>query len=1028
MSDINITVNDEIVNIDVIDEPVLVNVVNSPGVPGAPGQGVPVGGTTGQVLAKNSNTNYDTEWVDVSGGAWGTITGTLSNQTDLQNALNAKFDDPTGDTTQYIAGDGSLVAFPITGQAGTLVREVRNVTGATITKGTVVYINGASGNKPTVAKALATSDATSAQTFGLIQADIPNNSNGYLVAFGDLDGLNTSAFAEGVQLYLSATTAGGYTSTKQYAPNHLVYIGVVTRQHVNQGRIEVRIQNGYEMDELHDVAAQTPSNNDGLFYNSTNLLWENKSIATALGYTPANAATTLTINGVTFDLSTSRTYTVGSVTGSGASGQVAYWTGTSAQSGSNNLFWDNASGFLGIGTNTPINPLHVVGSVIAIRASLANGDGCVISNDSTMSYFQALTAGNLVRDFNIAGKEIIFRSGSSSYSERFRLFSTGNLGIGTGSTDGGQRLQVQGTTLLNGNVTFSSATGMFWDAANSRLGIGTNAPAVTLHMAGISHVGAATTLLLQPSGSNPYIASSGSNSFGVRCSAGVDFANYNGTTIWARVANTGNFIINSSGDSGERFQVSGNAKVTGNLQVNGYLFAGIPSIFPSTDLGNTINTGSGGVFIGYTSGPTYTAAPSVTLGKPIGFSNTHTSGEMQMVVSTGSYAPTSGTGTFIYHTIRGTINQTGGANGITRGLYVNPTLTNAFDWRSIEWSNNSGWGLYGAGTSNNYLNGDTAIGTLTLGTSTKLTIGGSETAASGIARGELNNTTLVASANNDVLVGLDINPTFTNGSFTGVNNIPLRVGGTTVISGGFGDAAARIRTLISNLASGTYTQLAIQGPTNGGAAVEMYDGSGNAVADFGMNTLAKEFGFVNRMTSGFINFYTHNGSSLGSRLHISTVGNVLINSTTDSGERLQVTGTMKVTGASTFNGNMNLTRTVNATTEILISNTTSGPNSSAGFTLTSSAGTAYIAKYSDTTTAFKILTPNTAYLANFTSGNIAILNNATSGEILLAAGGSSTAHLTIKSNGRINISSLPTSSTGLATGDLWNDAGTIKIV
>jgi hypothetical protein len=217
----------------------------------------------------------------------------------------------TGDTTQYIAGDGSLVAFPITGQAGTLVREVRNNTGATLTKGTVVYINGALGNKPTVAKALATSDATSAQTFGLIQADIANNANGYLVAFGDLDGLDTSALTEGVQLYLSSTTAGGYTITKQYAPNHLVYIGVVTRSHPTQGRIEVRIQNGYELDEIHDVSAQTPSNNDGLFYNSTNSLWENKSIATALGFTPVTSARTLTINDVVFDLSANRSWSVG---------------------------------------------------------------------------------------------------------------------------------------------------------------------------------------------------------------------------------------------------------------------------------------------------------------------------------------------------------------------------------------------------------------------------------------------------------------------------------------------------------------------------------------------------------------------------------------------------------------------------------------------------------------------------------------------------------------------------------------------
>lgn len=216
-----------------------------------------------------------------------------------------------GDTTQYIAGDGSLIAFPITGQAGTLVREVRNNTGATLTKGTVVYINGALGNKPTVAKAFATSDATSAQTFGLIQADIPNNSNGYLVAFGDLDGLDTSAFTEGVQLYLSSTTAGAYTITKQYAPNHLVYIGVITRSHPTLGRIEVRIQNGYEMDELHNVDAFMPNNNDGLFWNSTTNLWEHKTIATALGFTPVTNARTLTINDVVFDLSANREWSVG---------------------------------------------------------------------------------------------------------------------------------------------------------------------------------------------------------------------------------------------------------------------------------------------------------------------------------------------------------------------------------------------------------------------------------------------------------------------------------------------------------------------------------------------------------------------------------------------------------------------------------------------------------------------------------------------------------------------------------------------
>ena len=105
---------------------------------------------------------------------------------------------------------------PVAGQASTLVREVKNMTGATLTKGTVVYINGGHGNLPTITKALATSDATSAQTYGVVQTDITNMNNGYVIVAGKLTDLDTSAYTGGTQLYLSPTTAGTYTSTKPY--------------------------------------------------------------------------------------------------------------------------------------------------------------------------------------------------------------------------------------------------------------------------------------------------------------------------------------------------------------------------------------------------------------------------------------------------------------------------------------------------------------------------------------------------------------------------------------------------------------------------------------------------------------------------------------------------------------------------------------------------------------------------------------------------------------------------------------------
>ena len=170
---------------------------------------------------------------------------------------------------------------PTTGQASTIVREVKNMTGATLTKGTVVYISGANGNKALVSKALATTDALSSRTFGLLQSNISNNGLGNCVIIGDLSGLDTSAFTEGDQLYLSGVTAGTYTATKILAPTHLVYVGKVTRSHPTQGQIEVGIQNGYELSEIHDVALSSVANNQLLSYDSATSLWKNKSVTTA---------------------------------------------------------------------------------------------------------------------------------------------------------------------------------------------------------------------------------------------------------------------------------------------------------------------------------------------------------------------------------------------------------------------------------------------------------------------------------------------------------------------------------------------------------------------------------------------------------------------------------------------------------------------------------------------------------------------------------------------------------------------------
>lgn len=95
-----------------------------------------------------------------------------------------------------------------------------------------------------------------------------------------------------------------------------------------------------------------------------------------------------------------------------------------------------------------------------------------------------------------------------------------------------------------------------------------------------------------------------------------------------------------------------------------------------------------------------------------------------------------------------------------------------------------------------------------------LTFTGTNTAASLIARGLNLTHTLVASANNDVLVGLDINPTFTNGAFTGVTNTGLRVQGINI---GLGNGALATNTAIgfkslngANSGNGSNTSIGYQ--------------------------------------------------------------------------------------------------------------------------------------------------------------------------------------------------------------------------
>lgn len=176
----------------------------------------------------------------------------------------------------------------------TLYARATNAEATTITKGQVVYAFGATGNRVSVKLAYNTSDATSAKTFGLAAEDIAAGATGMIICQGVLGGLNTAAYTAGDTLYLGST-AGSLTATKQYAPNHLVYVGTVERANAGNGQIYVRVQNGYEMDELHNVSAQNPTNGQVLIYNETTSLWEKANLTAGTNVTITNGAGSITI-------------------------------------------------------------------------------------------------------------------------------------------------------------------------------------------------------------------------------------------------------------------------------------------------------------------------------------------------------------------------------------------------------------------------------------------------------------------------------------------------------------------------------------------------------------------------------------------------------------------------------------------------------------------------------------------------------------------------------------------------------------
>ena len=211
--------------------------------------------------------------------AGGSTTDSL--QLDLSAAITPAVGQIAWDAAQGTASLGLLGGNIISRLGQSLVAYVTNAESVTITKGQAVYLFSAQGDRATVKLAYNTGDATSAKTLGIVGEDIIANGTGFVVCQGVAYGLNLSAFTAGDTLYLGST-AGAVTATKPYAPNHLVYIGIVEKANAGAGQLYVRVQNGYELDEIHDVQITSIADNQILRYDLATDLWKNETLPTYL--------------------------------------------------------------------------------------------------------------------------------------------------------------------------------------------------------------------------------------------------------------------------------------------------------------------------------------------------------------------------------------------------------------------------------------------------------------------------------------------------------------------------------------------------------------------------------------------------------------------------------------------------------------------------------------------------------------------------------------------------------------------------
>jgi hypothetical protein len=505
-----------------------------------------------------------------------------------------------------------------------LVSYVRNAEANTITTGTCVYLFGSTGDHASVKRADNSSDTTSSKTIGVVGANIAASNNGPIITRGYVDGIDLSTgYTAGDVLWLG--TNGAFTKTKPTSPAHLVFIGVVVRA-TNNGIIYVATQNGYELDELHNVSVASPSAGDFLKYNGS--LWISEpidlgtdttgsyvaSLVAGTGITLANnsgegATPTITNSGVT-SINTTLTGNVTGIvttsdTGTVTSAMIADGTivnadvSTSAAIAHSKLANATAGQVL-LGTTTTgvVTATTVSGDVTINGAGVtAIGSGVIVNADVNASaaidhsklanatagqVLLGTTTTGVVTATTLSGDVTINGAGVTAISSGVIVDADVNSSAAIAvsklaSGTSGQVLMANATgvptyTSLSGDVTISSS-GVTTIAANSvALGTDTTGDYVSTITAGtgVTTTGAATGENISHTISiGQSVATNANPTF---AGATLDVVQVGITTSGEIDTSSGNLTLDSAGGTvavDDNLTVSGNLTLTGNLIVNG---------------------------------------------------------------------------------------------------------------------------------------------------------------------------------------------------------------------------------------------------------------------------------------------------------------------------------------------------------------------------------------------------------------------------------------------------------------------------